>query len=137
MATRKQKSTSTTKTKTSEPAFKSKFEAEVARLLRMQGAAYTYEGKRLKYAVLRDYKPDFELENGIFVETKGWFKSDDQRKMRAVKEQHPDKDIRMVFQRLEGRVQGSKMTNAEWCDKYGFKYAEGRIPKAWINEQAK
>jgi hypothetical protein len=107
----------------------------VARLLTMQGAGFKYESKRLRYAVLRDYKPDFELDNGILVETKGWFKSDDQRKMRAVKEQHPDKDIRMVFQNLKGKVQGSKMTNAEWCEKYGFQYADGRIPKAWINEQ--
>lgn len=122
--------TATTKT----PVFKSKFEAEIARLLDRQNVAYTYEGMNLKYAVIRNYKPDFVLPNGVIVETKGYFKSDDQRKMRAVKEQHPELDIRMVFQRLAGRVQGSQMNNAEWCEKYGFQYADGKIPKEWIHE---
>jgi predicted nuclease of restriction endonuclease-like RecB superfamily len=117
--------------------FKSQFEAEVARWLRMWNVEFEYEPVKLPYAVVRDYKPDFVLSNNIHVETKGYFQSSDQRKMRAIKEQYPDLDIRMVFQRLNGRVQGSQMTNKEWCEKYGFPYAEGKIPKEWTNEQAK
>lgn len=125
-----------TKTATTKPPFKSKFEAEIARLLDRQKVEYAYEGLTLKYAVIRNYKPDFILPNGIIIETKGYFQSDDQRKMRAVKDQHPELDIRMVFQRLAGKVQGSNMTNSQWCEKYGFKYADGKIPKDWINENA-
>lgn len=131
--TRASKTRAATKA-TTKPAFKSKFEAEIARLLDRQNVDYSYEGMNLRYAVIRNYKPDFILPNGVIIETKGYFASDDQRKMRAVREQHPELDIRMVFQRLAGKVQGSKMTNAEWCDKYGFKYADGKIPKEWINE---
>lgn len=123
-----------TATATTKPVFKSKFEEEIARSLDRLKVEYAYEPTKLRYAVLRDYKPDFVLSNGIYIETKGYFKSDDQRKMRAIKDQHPEIDIRMVFQRLAGRVQGSKMTNAEWCDKYGFQYADGKIPREWIYE---
>lgn len=127
----------TATTATSKPKFKSKFEAEIASSLERQGVDYEYEPSSIKYAVIRSYKPDFVLPNEIHIETKGYFKSEDQRKMRAVKDQHPELDIRMVFQRLQGRVQGSQMTNAEWCEKYGFQYADGKIPRAWINEQKK
>lgn len=100
----------------------------------MRGAAYEYEGERISYVVTRQYKPDFRLANGIYVEAKGWFQSDDQRKMRLLKEQYPDLEFRMLFMNANGKCQGSKMTNAQWCEKYGFKYAEGMIPEEWINE---
>lgn len=55
--------------------------------------------------------------------------------MRAVKAANPHLDIRMLFMRLAGKVQGSNMTNAQWCEKYNFYCAEQRIPKDWLNEK--
>jgi len=69
------------------------------------------------------------------VEAKGWFRSQDQRKHRNIKDQSPELDIRFVFMRLTSRVQGSTMTCQEWCEKYGFKYSETTIPKEWIKER--
>lgn len=98
---------------------------------------YEYEPYNIPYLVERKYKPDFVLANGIIIECKGWFESEDQRKMRAVKAANPDLDIRMLFMRLAGKVQGSNMTNAAWCEKYGFYCAEQRIPKEWLNEKTR
>ena len=95
---------------------------------------FGYETETVSYIVERTYKPDFILENGILVEAKGYFRSADQRKHRAIKNQHPDLDIRFVFLRLDSRVQGSQMTCQQWCDKYGFLYAEKEIPKDWLRK---
>lgn len=114
--------------------FRSQFEASVARSLKRQSCGFLYEPLNLPYTVTRNYKPDFILENGIFIECKGYLDSADQRKMRAIKEQYPDLDIRMLFMKLDGKVQGSKMTNLLWCEKYDFQYAQEKIPKEWINE---
>jgi len=89
----------------------------------------------VSYIVERTYKPDFILENGILIEAKGYFRSADQRKHRAIKNQHPELDIRFVFMKLSSRVQGSKMTCQEWCEKYDFLYAEKEIPKVWLRKQ--
>ena len=116
--------------------FRSKFEATIAADLEGRGVSFDYESQRLSYVVTRNYKPDFEVGN-ILVEAKGYFRSADQRKMRSVKEQHPELDIRFLFQNASGRVQGSKMTCIEWCEKYGFDWAEKTIPERWINGKKK
>lgn len=121
-------------TKTSDGTFRSRFESTIAADLRVRKVPYEYESEKFVYYVERTYSPDFILANGILVEAKGYFLTADQRKMRAIKEQHPDRDFRMVFQNLNGRVQGSKMTCADWCEKYGFLYADKVIPKDWIDE---
>ena len=115
--------------------FRSQFEARVARALSRNNVEFLYEPLQLTYTVTRRYKPDFILENGIFIECKGYLDSADQRKMRAIKEQYPDLDIRMLFMTLAGKVQGSKMSNMEWCEKYNYKYAQEKIPTSWIDEQ--
>lgn len=123
-------------TTTSKNKYRSKFEGAIASNLEARGVSYEYESQRLSYVVTRDYKPDF-LVGSIFVEAKGYFRSADQRKMRSVRDQHPDIDIRFVFQKASGRVQGSKMTCADWCEKYGFVWAEGTIPEDWIKNGKK
>ena len=78
---------------------------------------------------------------GVKGKRAGAARTSAQRKMRAVKKQHPEKDIRFLFQRANATVQGakkrkdgSKMTCKEWAERYGFKYAEGEeIPNQWIN----
>lgn len=119
------------KTTTSKNKYRSKFEGTIASNLEARGVSYEYESQRLRYVVTRDYKPDF-IVGSIYVEAKGYFRSADQRKMRSVRDQHPDLDIRFVFQNASSRVQGSKMTCADWSDKYGFTWSEGTIPEDWI-----
>ncbi len=123
--------------KTSENKYRSKLEASVAENLEDQKVKYEYEWAWIDYSVTRKYKPDFLLPNQIHVEVKGYFRSADQRKHRAIQKQHPEIDLRFVFQNVNSRVQGSKMTCAEWCNKYNFLYSEGTVPKQWIKERKK
>lgn len=83
----------------------------------------------------RTYTPDFWLPNGIVVETKGRFLTDDRQKMKLVKEANPDIDIRFVFSRaMQTITKTSTTTYAMWCEKYGFPWAEGSVPQAWLDE---
>lgn len=58
--------------------------------------------------------------------------------MIAVKKQHPDKDIRILFY-ADGkcgpkRKNGSFMRQSDWATKNGFKFAIRYIPREWIEE---
>lgn len=121
-------------------ALKGTFEKRITNELDKRNVGYLYEPHALPYSVERNYYPDL-LIGDIYIELKGFFRQDAQRKMKAVKKQHPDLDIRFVFQRASSpihgakkRKDGSKMCCAEWADKYGFMWAEGSVPEEWINE---
>jgi hypothetical protein len=118
--------------------WRSGLEEKVAAQLDAAGVSYDYEAKVINFtapAKKRKYTPDFELANGIIVETKGRFVTADRLKHLMVKEQHPDLDIRFVFSNPNARIsKTSGTTYAMWCDKHGFKYARLYIPEEWINE---
>ena len=110
--------------------YKSQLEASVAKRLGKRGK---YEPVRLRYVVSRAYAPDFlvDTDGGPYLlEVKGYLRYEDQAKMRAVKECNPEVDLRFYFPK-NNKVMGSKMTNSEWCEKYGFKYTIGRFPRGW------
>ena len=67
--------------------YRSRFEEDVAKLLRSQKQRIRYEKLSVKYAVqmFRLYKPDFILNNGIIIEAKGWFKPIDRVKHLFIK----------------------------------------------------
>lgn len=128
-------------------AFASGFEADVSARLTQDDPDHKHTGRRGKngdgipYRLTEDneYWPDFTLSNGIIVEVKGYFDKRSRDKHLALKSQHPQLDIRFVFQRAKDRLVGSgnsrlKMTAAEWCAKHGFLFAEKTVPLAWINE---
>ena len=55
------------------------------------------------------------------------------RKMLAVKAQHPELDIRFVFQRNNTLSKQSKTTYGAWADKHGFKWCIfPDIPTSWL-----
>lgn len=118
--------------------FRSGLEATNAELLKKRGVKVLFEVVKIKYVVPtteRTYTVDFELPNGILVETKGLFEPTDRAKHLFVKVQHPELDIRIVLQRPNTPLRkGSPTTYAMWCDKYGIKWATKVIPEAWLNE---
>lgn len=122
-------------------AFRSGLEARVAAELTAQGVAYEYETKKIPFiepAKSRTYTPDYLLPNGIIVETKGYFDSDDRTKHILVKAQHPELDIRFVFSNAQQKLnKESKTTYAAWCEKRGFLYATRSIPAEWLLEPAR
>ena len=118
--------------------YRSGLEDDIAKQLEAMRVKYTYEELKISYTVPESkhkYTPDFQLPNGIIVETKGRFVTADRKKHLLVKQQHPELDIRFVFSNPRCRISKiSKTTYADWCDKYGFKYAAKMIPEEWINE---
>lgn len=118
--------------------FRSGFEQEVAQQAERDGIEYKYEAIVIKYqGAPRRYKPDFKLKNGIIVETKGRFKSPDRTKHLLIKEQYPELDIRFVFQADNKLSPDSDTRYSDWCEKHGFKYAFGSIPKEWASEPSR
>lgn len=97
-----------------------------------------YETEKISYTKpsrSAKYTPDWILENGVIVETKGRFMVADRQKHLLIKEQHPEIDIRFVFSYSKSKIsKGSKTTYAMWCQKHGFLYADKLIPKAWTQE---
>ncbi len=98
---------------------------------------FKYEEFKIKYEVneVRTYTPDFELPNGIIIESKGRFDTADRKKHLLVKKQHPELDIRFVFSNSNAKIsKGSKTTLGMWCDKHDYLYADKLIPEEWIKE---
>ncbi len=113
--------------------YRSGFEKNVASQLEPE--SFNYESKKYQYTVVKTYTPDFELSNGILVETKGNWTSEDRTKHRLVREANPDLDIRFVFQSDNKLNKNSKTRYSDYCKKMGWKYVVGNsIPKEWINE---
>ena len=84
------------------------------------------------------YTPDFVLPNGIIIESKGLFVSDDRKKHLLIKEQYPSLDIRFVFSSARKPINpGAKTTCGQWAEKNGFLHSEKLIPMAWFLEPAK
>jgi len=96
----------------------------------------SYESTALPYIIQKIYVPDFVvlLKDGryLYLETKGYFKSEDRTKMRAVKLANPSLDIRMVFPKDNKINKNSEMRYSDWCEKYGFVYCIGNPPKDWF-----
>jgi hypothetical protein len=105
--------------------------------LKNQGIDGEYEQHVITYikpATNHKYHPDFRLPNGIYVETKGRFLTDDRKKHLLIKEQHPELDIRFLFQNSKTKIsKASKTTYADWCEKHGFLYADKTIPTDWLS----
>lgn len=117
--------------------YRSGLEENMAIDLKERGVSFTYEEVKIKWldSKVRNYTPDFVLENGIIIETKGRFVSTDRRKHKEIKKQYPDKDIRFVFSNSRARLyKGAKSTYGDWCDKNGFLYSDKTIPDEWLKE---
>lgn len=118
--------------------YRSGLEVVIQDQLTAAGIPFRYEELKLKYVKpekAATYTPDFELPNGIIVETKGRFTTDDRQKQLLVKQQHPERDIRFVFSNSRTRIsKASKTTYADWCIKNNFQFADKRIPEAWLKE---
>lgn len=121
--------------------YRSGLEEKIAAQLEGAGVPVLFELLRIVYQVPpreAKYTPDFELPNGIIVETKGRFLTADRQKHLLIKEQHPSRDIRFVFSNQNERIsKTSKTTYAMWCAKHGFQFASKLIPQAWLTEAPK
>lgn len=113
--------------------FKGGFEPQLAKQLTNAKIRYTYETKIIPYVLTGKYKPDFILANGIIIEAKGRLYTADKRKLIAVKQQHPELDIRIVFQNASNKMsRHTDTTYGEWATRNGFMWSDRSIPKSWL-----
>lgn len=130
---------------------RSKFEERTAQQITDAGYRYEYEmyaftyHKRVRSAHCNDcegtecyqqhiYYPDFYLpEHGFFIETKGIFSPADRIKMILMKEQHPEEEIKILFQQDKLIKHKRKSTRyTEWAKANGYTSATGSIPASWL-----
>ena len=117
--------------------FRSKLEEKVADLLFHLDVNYEYETTKIAYTIPHNYCPDFILPNGIILECKGYWDAADRRKIKSVKEQNLDIDLRMVFQSPFNTItKKSKTTYAQWCEKHDIPWTSFQnIPLDWLIER--
>ena len=120
---------------------RSKLEQNLAKLLNDTECIWEYEVTKIPYTIPESkhiYTVDFSLYNGVLLEGKGYL-SDyaERRKYVLLKEQHPDLDLRFVFDNPNKLCGGTKMTHAAWATKYGFKFCSMKDTaqiQSWIKE---
>ena len=105
-------------------------------------SSFKYEPEKLSFTVPSTeciYTPDFVVKRkgkpDLYVECKGRWDVASRKKMQRVTEQHPDKDIRMLFERDNTISKTSKITYSMWAAKNGIPYAvspDGSIPTEWL-----
>ena len=120
--------------------YRSGLEDTVANYLKEHKVIFLYEKVKIEWEDLayRTYTPDFVLNNGIIIETKGIFTVADRRKHVCIKKQHPSLDIRFVFTNSNRKLRkGAKSSYAEWCIRYGFRFYNRIIPEDWLKEKGK
>lgn len=120
--------------------YRSGLEKEVAAYLRKTQKKVRYEVLKVEWEDLRyrTYTSDFVLDNGIIIETKGIFDSDDRRKHREIQRQHPELDIRFVFSNAKAKLyKGAKSRYFDWCEQHKFQWAHRVIPEEWLKEKGK
>jgi hypothetical protein len=132
-----------------EPAYRSGLEKNIAAQLESEGLSFEFEKLKLSYDIparTAKYTPDFKV-GSIVIESKGAFgygpnrfsggdPAKERQKLLLVKSQHPELDLRIVFQRASTKIYPkSPTTYAAWADTNGFKWADkGVIPPEWIKE---
>lgn len=130
--------------------YRSGLEERTAKQLEDLGVSYEFETLVIPYQVPASshrYTPDFVIttKSGkvIIVETKGIWDAKDRAKHLLIREQHPELDIRFVFDRSKSKIsKNSQTTYADVCEgrargKYKgvtWKYADKRIPEEWLSE---
>ena len=118
--------------------YRSGLEQEAAAFLKSRQKKVEYEKLKIEWEDLkyRTYTPDFELDNGIIIETKGIFSAADRRKHVEIAKQHPALDIRFVFSNANAKLyKGAKSRYCDWCEQKGFKWAHRVIPEEWLKEK--
>ena len=119
--------------------YRSGLEENVINNLKQRNVNFKYEQRIINYfkpSTKHKYTPDIELDNGILIEIKGFFKREDRKKHLLVKERNPKLDIRFIFGNSKNKIyKGSKTSYADWCLKHEFVFADKVIPTDWITRK--
>ena len=115
--------------------YRSNFEVGFASDLIKRGLSFDYEPDSYEFVPnTTTYTPDFYIpEYNFYIETKGFFTSEDRTKHLTFRKQHPSIDIRFVFMNVNTKInKRSKTSYGDWCNKYGFKFSNRVIDDEWL-----
>lgn len=140
------------KTKSYPDPFHSYYEYKVHLSLKELGVKHKYEPDKFEYflntrkGVCRDcgsnriqeshiYTPDWYIPStNIYIESKGLWTGRDRRIISAMKIDHPDIEIKMLFQSDKWLSKKKANRYSDWCKSHGIdwhvSYA-GVVPEAW------
>lgn len=111
---------------------RSKFEKDVAKLLKKRKVKFAYEAEKIPYIIEANYIPDFKTES-FLIECKGVLDPIERRKLLAIKRCNPALDIRLWFMRDNWLTKAKKMRYSDWATKHGFPYHVGlEFPRKWF-----
>jgi predicted nuclease of restriction endonuclease-like RecB superfamily len=111
---------------------RNKFENRTEIWLKHRKVDFEYESERIPYVLEGNYLPDFCIKTKrgkLYIECKGYLRPEDKRKLRAVKRQHPELDIRILFY---GEKTKREKEQIKWAMKNNFPYSVETIPREWL-----
>jgi len=127
----------------SKVVLKSGLEELVYKYLQKNNLKFEYETLKINYfqpEQKKTYTPDFPIQDCFIIETKGLFNSADRKKMKTIKAQNPDLDIRFIFSNSKTKIGKKSLTTyGKWCEMFGFPYhciqsTKETFPKLWLEE---
>lgn len=107
---------------------RNKFEQRIYAQIKRSKLPFKYETEKIPYVLARHYIPDFIITTPtgkVYVECKGYLRPEHKAKMVAVKRQHPELDIRILFY-------SKKEAYIRWAERCGFRWAIDKIPADWL-----
>ncbi len=97
-----------------------------------------YEADKIPYTLVshHNYHTDLTITfpdgHKRFIEVKGYLRPKDRTKLKTVKQQHPEIDLRIVFAKDNKLNAKSKTRYSTWAKKLGIPYSVGKIPQGWL-----
>lgn len=126
----------------SEKKRRSKLELKFEEILKGLEVEYGYEITKIPYTIPESkhtYTVDWSLSTGLLLETKGYLSDySERKKYELIKQQHPEIDIRFVFDNPNKLCGGTKQTHGAWATKNGFKFCSIKDKEqieSWVREQ--
>jgi len=122
---------------------KSGLEEVVFTYLKKNKLSFKYEGLKITYfqpEIKKTYTPDFPIKGSFIIETKGAFNSADRKKMKLIKKQNPELDIRFIFSNSKTKIGKKSLTTyGKWCELNNFPYhciqsTKETFPNDWLKE---
>jgi hypothetical protein len=134
-----------------------KAEVNYAKMLDRFKIPWMYESEVLPWVPpKKKYTPDFMLPkkdgSKLFIEFKGYLRPRDKTKMRMIKKQYPDMDIRIVFMNSKrAQYSGAKTNYGDWANNNKYQWhnlnwtgkyearlenatIEDILPESWLKE---
>ena len=76
---------------------RSRWEANVARFLKLMNMPYEFEKYRFKLSNGHIYIPDFKIKNqNLFIEVKGYMREEDQQKINLFRKEYPQYQLTTI-----------------------------------------